>query len=116
MVNAFQKDTQGIIKRFAKDPSKRNYCALFILIKSVSTKINNNALSLIASGNIKKDQSSIESLMQLLKGFTKKSKTEKQQEISAIDAQSIYRQALLDFDIDPEETQYFKNKKTINNE
>ena len=124
MLTAFQKDKYGIIQRFAQNPTLKNRRALKLLLNSSWNNILKDAMIIASLKGKGADADVILYFSSILQGFPQKSYivnesieySEKYKNEARIDAQAIYRQALLDFDMNPQQDQYFKAKNNQDKE
>lgn len=112
MLTAFQKDRYKIIQKYARDPSFKNKLSLQLFLSAVQKQKLKDAAILACLKGVGQDSSAISYFESILEGFPQDviSPFGSSSKPSVIDAQDIYRKALEAFNVDPQSTQYFKNK------
>ena len=113
MLTASQKDKYNTIQKYAKNPSLRNKLSLQLFLDASQKDKLKDAAILACLKGLGQDSSAISYFQSILEGFPQdiQNPFSSNRNIQSMDAQSLYRQALMAFDINPQNTQYFKNKK-----
>lgn len=116
MLSAFQKDRYNVIKRYAHNNTIQNKAALNVLLKATRRSFLKDAAFLACLRNMGQDTDVIQYFYSIFQGFPQDifQRSEQTHTEQKMDAQAIYRQALIAFGYNPQDDPYFKQKQQEN--